>query len=259
MKDELGDRFKPIEREWRLAVPADQFMVIRIDGKAFHTWTRGLPRPYSQTFLDVMDDTNLALLKEIPGALCGYTQSDEISIIVKPMLEERSQQWFGGAVQKIVSVVASMATANFNYVWNLEGDFRDLAYFDARVFPLPDVASVADYLWWRQSDARRNAVTMMAEGTFGHRALDGVGTLERKEMLAAEGIDLEVSAPRFLNGGLAKHVEEVGTAMNRKTGEVVEFTRRVPGVEPADLLRNWFYDNFIEKFPFTADGVAGEV
>lgn len=264
--DPLGDRFKPIEREWRTAIPSDQFMVLRIDGKAFHTWTRGLDKPFDMDLLAAMDGANQALCVGVQGAICGYTQSDEISIICAPSRNENSQIWFGGQVQKVVSVAASIAAAEFNRVWFFDYGHpsdRPFALFDARVFPLPDVSSVADYLWWRQSDARRNAISMLAEHYFGSKKLLGKTTSERVAMLAEEDLFVEYQDPRVINGGLVGQVEHTGphTFTHKKTGatQTVEVTRKEWEQLPSDYIRNWFYDNFRDIFPMTEENVVGGV
>ena len=110
----LGDRMKgAYENKYRLYLPERIPVIIRLDGKAFHTFCRGLKKPFDDLFISVMQDTMLDLCKNISGCKLGYVQSDEISLLLVQTKEE-SQPWFDNNIQKIVSVSASMATLYFN-------------------------------------------------------------------------------------------------------------------------------------------------
>ncbi len=177
-KDTLGDRMKDYESISKTRLPRRSWWVIRLDGKAFHTWTKGREKPFDIGLNAVMDLTMGALAEQIEGAVFGYTQSDEISILVKPGGRD-TQPWFDGQVQKIVSVSASIATGTFNLKWEPVshapmGYDRGLAYFDARVFALPSAGEVSNYLKWRQQDCTRNSVSMAAQAHFSHKELQGL-------------------------------------------------------------------------------------
>ena len=110
----LGDRMKgAYENKYRLYLPERIPVIIRLDGKAFHTFCRGLKKPFDDLFISVMQDTMLDLCKNISGCKLGYVQSDEISLLLVQTRDE-SQPWFDNNIQKIVSVSASMATLYFN-------------------------------------------------------------------------------------------------------------------------------------------------
>src|SRR5262249_45011362 len=115
MKDALGDRMKSqYENRAKTFLPRRTYTVIRIDGKAFHSYTRGLDRPYDQRLMDDMTATAGFLCQEIAGARLAYCQSDEISVILTDFDKVSTQAWFDGGAQKITSVSASLATAKFN-------------------------------------------------------------------------------------------------------------------------------------------------
>jgi hypothetical protein len=196
-----------------------------------------------------MDATAVALCQEVSGTLCAYVQSDEISVVFTDLTGPDAQMWFGGVIQKLVSVGASVATEAFNSDWN-ESDKR--ALFDARVFPLETVEEVADYLWWRQTDARRNAVSMLAHHHIGKSKVIGLGTRERVDALADIGIIVDHQDRRCINGALVHPVQRMVTStfIDKRTGEeqTVEAERTVWETEPAELIRNWFYDNHKERF-----------
>lgn len=218
--DPLGERMKGYEAEARLELPKRSLAAIRIDGRAFHTWTRGLPRPYSRRLMDAMAATTQALCEEVSGSVIGYTQSDEISIVFQDFAKLDTQRWFGGSVQKICSVSASIATAHFaRAFWD-----RPPAAFDARVFALPSQTEAMNYLLWRQRDAQRNAISMLAEDRFSAKSLHGQGTPERRERLQAEGVDLDAEDPRFLHGQCLHRitVEEKVRYFDKRLGEEVE-------------------------------------
>lgn len=176
---------KDLERLYRTVLPAKSYAVIRVDGKGFSKYTRSLERPFDAKFTADMAATAQYLCENIEGALFGYTQSDEISIIISDLSAANTQPWFGGQVQKIVSTSAALATAKFN---RLRPEVETLAVFDGRTHHLDGADGVLDYVRWRQADAIKNSVGMLAAHHFSHRALTGVPVRERKTMLAAKGV-----------------------------------------------------------------------
>ena len=114
-KDTIGDRMKEsYENRYRFYFPNRLPIIIRIDGKAFHTYTRGLKRPFDKIFMTAMQNTTLDLVKNIGGCKLGYVQSDEISLLLTNDDTLQTQPWFDNNIQKIVSISASMATLYFN-------------------------------------------------------------------------------------------------------------------------------------------------
>lgn len=164
-KDSLGDRMKAqYEVRSQTYLPRRTYAIIRLDGKAFHTYTRGLQRPFDEGFMRDMDETAIALMAHVQGAKVAYVQSDEISIVLTDFDQVTTDAWFDGNVQKIVSISASIATANFNAQRPKGG----MAFFDSRVFIIPDPVEVENYFIWRQQDATRNSIQMAAQSMFSH-------------------------------------------------------------------------------------------
>jgi tRNA(His) guanylyltransferase len=138
----IGDRMKDYENVTRTHLYRRTPVIIRLDGKAFHTFTRGMQKPYDEAMVEVMAKTAQFLLDEIQGAEIAYTQSDEISLFLRDYTRFESESWFDNNIQKMVSVAASMATGIFNKEWRTQlAEFMarpsTLAFFDARVFNLP--------------------------------------------------------------------------------------------------------------------------
>lgn len=173
-------------------------VIIRIDGKAFHTWTRQLKNlddemdkdPFSGIMNQAMVLTTQLLVENIQNAKFGYTQSDEISILLNDWTKLETDQWFKSGVQKMASVAASMATAYFNDAIKEAVHFRtDMtpqqvkhAFFDARVFNVPK-EEVCNYFIWRQQDASRNSVQMLGRHYFSHQELRNKGNSQVQDML----------------------------------------------------------------------------
>lgn len=184
MRDNLGDRMKDqYENRTRYFLPRRTYTIIRLDGKAFHTFTRGMKRPYDQDFMELMDKTALALCAEVAGAKFAYVQSDEISILLTDFDKQDTQAWFDNNIQKITSVSASMAAAYFNHSSILGNPTRRLAFFDARVFTINDPVEVQNYFIWRQKDAERNSLQMVAQNLYSQKELRGKKSAELHELI----------------------------------------------------------------------------
>lgn len=180
--DSLGDRMKAqYENRTRFSLPRRTYTIIRCDGKAFHTLTRGLQKPYDAGLAMAMGAAALALCKEAQGSQFGYVQSDEISVLLTDFADIKTEAWFDGNVQKICSVAASVVTAAFN------AEYRsDAAHFDARVFTIPDPVEVENYFIWRQQDATRNSISSLAQAHFSQKQLHGVNNAQMQELLFRE-------------------------------------------------------------------------
>ena len=190
MKDSLGDRMKErYEDRTRYFLPRRTYTIIRLDGKAFHTFTKKFDRPYDKRITAWMDATALALCKQIQGTRFAYTQSDEISLLLTDFEGTETQAWFDGNIQKITSVSASMATAYFNYKSNVCDRINKLAMFDSRVFTISDKVEVENYFIWRQKDATRNSIQMVAQSLYSQKELQGVSTQNLQEKIFQKGIN----------------------------------------------------------------------
>lgn len=194
MKDALGDRMKAnYENRTRFYLPRRTYTVIRIDGKAFHAFTARMKfgKPYSSTLSHIMDRTAVKICENIQGAKFCFVQSDEISIVLTDFDNLGTDAWFDGNIQKITSISASLATGYFNSILreNLPLPPETVAFFDARVFTIPSYTEVENYLIWRQQDAVRNSVQMLAQSLYSHRQLQGKNNSELQEMIFQKGMN----------------------------------------------------------------------
>jgi tRNA(His) guanylyltransferase len=179
-KDSLGDRMKgQYENRTRFMLPRRTYTIIRLDGKAFHTYTRGCERPFDLGLMGHMDETAKYLMSECQGAKLAFVQSDEINIVLTDFDAIQTSAWFDGNIQKMASVSASAATAKFNQLRPENG----LAMFDSRVFTIPDPIEVENYMIWRQQDATRNSIQMAGQSMFSPKELHGVSTDALQELM----------------------------------------------------------------------------
>ncbi len=202
--DDLGTRMK----EYYESVPKTHLMrrtpvAIRIDGKAFHSFTRGFGKPFDQILGDSMVQTMEFLCQNIQGCVFGYTQSDEITLILIDYKNLDTDAWFSYEVQKMCSIAASMATMAFNkffyqnaivnyasiakidtpeYCAVLEKAAENGAMFDARCFNIPK-EEVTNLIYWRQLDAARNSIQMVGQANFSHKELQGCSCNTIQDML----------------------------------------------------------------------------
>lgn len=216
---DLGERMKAYEEVFRQKLPIRMPVVIRLDGKAFHTLTRECEKPFDVKLNTAMRDAVLAMLEEIPARL-AYMQSDEISLLLIDYNKRDSMQWFDGVVNKMVSVSASIMGAEFSMRWGKPG------YFDARAFVVPE-RDIINYFIWRQQDCRRNAISSAAQSVFSPKQLHGKNSDEMTAMLESAGKTLNSFPEKLLRGTIAV----------RGTSD----TARVFSEN-----REWFSDNFLE-------------
>ena len=188
--NELGDRLEALEMaEAGRAMMPGLPVVARLDGRAFHTFTRGLQRPFDPQMGSAMQAVTASLVEEFHADV-GYTQSDEITLVWKnPTL-------FSGRFQKLTSVLAGYASARFAkglaaYFCRPEykRQARMTPCFDCRVFQVPDLNTVIDVLAWREYDAVKNSVSMAAQANYSHKELHGKGRADQMDMLHAKGIN----------------------------------------------------------------------
>lgn len=235
MRDELGNRLKRnYENVSKTYLTRRMPVIIRLDGKAFHTFTRGFNKPFDSVLADTMQKTTEYLCKNVEGCVLGYTQSDEISLLLVDYKNLNTEAWFNYAVQKCVSVVASMATMAFNkYFDELVGEFCEKnsvthfdsggfethfntieneilfgrynvsldkgALFDARIFNIPK-EEVVNYFVWRQNDCIRNAINSIGQKYFSNNVLSHKSTADIKNMLADSDISVDSYDEKYMNG-----------------------------------------------------------
>lgn len=209
MFDKIGDRFKEnYENRTRISLPRRTYSVIRLDGRSFHSFTKKCDRPFDTDLMSLMDYTSMKLCEGIQGVKLAYVQSDEISLLLTDFDEISTCAWFDGNIQKITSISASMATANFNKELlktlsscELSSQMRNMekfldkdgepytALFDSRVFTIADSNEVENYFIWRQLDASRNSVQMAAQALYSHKELHGKNTSELQDLIFEKGIN----------------------------------------------------------------------
>lgn len=203
--DSLGDRVKEAEMgQAGLCLNDNQPVCVRIDGKSFHTYTKGLARPYDERLSKVMVDT-MNYLVEKTNAKLGYTQSDEISLVYFKT-DDKQQAFFGGRIQKLTSILASMATAKFNneIAKSIPENADKFAFFDCRVWNVPTLKDASEVFIWRQEDAIKNAVSMAAHAHYPHKILQGKNSKEKIAMLLEKGINWDQYPDFFKSGTYAK-------------------------------------------------------
>ena len=220
VNDELGKRMKEFyEARSRTYLPRRTPVAIRIDGKAFHTFTRGFQKPFDEVLGNSMVKTMEYLCKNIQGCVFGYTQSDEITLLLIDYKQLNSEAWFDYQTQKVCSIAASMATMAFNEAfqkevhkfhnehcrvdehlgyctdnWDSEENEKlygiyckklRTALFDARVFSIPK-EEATNLVYWRQLDATRNSIQMVGQANFSHNELQGKSCNMIQDMLLTQ-------------------------------------------------------------------------
>jgi tRNA(His) 5'-end guanylyltransferase len=184
-----------------------QPIVARLDGKSFHTYTRGLARPFDERLTNLMVDTMKALMDRFHPTV-GYTQSDEITLVWLSKPSDDAELMFGGRFQKFDSLLAGFASAFFAreaLQWLPESSTK-IPYFDCRTFVTPDLTEAYNTVLWRQADCTRNAVSMAAQSQFSHKALQGKKQAEMIKMLQTNGITFTDYPAAFRFGVFAKRV-----------------------------------------------------
>ena len=241
-KTSLGDRMKQYE-----AVPKNFLMrknpvIIRLDGKAFHTFTRGFEKPFDKIIETAMTETMLYLCKNIQGCVLGYTQSDEITLVLCDYQKIDTDAWFEYNVQKMVSISAAMATFKFNEVlrdtcWkifdeagcNFTKEVELLvkksekgAFFDARAFSIPR-HEVVNCLIWRQQDATRNSIQALAQSLYSHNELQGINCNKLQDkMFTEKGVNWNDLTTYQKRGACA--IQKLVTKTSKTKGTVTRYS-----------------------------------
>ena len=283
-RDSLGDRMKAnYENVSRTYLTRRTPVIIRLDGKSFHTFTRGFNRPFDALLANTMQSTMKYLCENIQGCVLGYTQSDEITLVLCDYQNINTSAWFDYNVQKMCSVAASMATMAFNcffkeemdefknenYVilgsgqhegwfsshcaelWNAyEKAYTRGAMFDARCFNIPK-EEVCNCLIWRQQDATRNSIQMVGQYYFPHATLQRKSNKELQDMLMLEkGINWNDYSSIFKRGSCCKkeiyYAENIILSMNGNPPKI-ETTARSRWVVDTEIPIFTQDRNYIEE------------
>lgn len=203
-KTDLAKRMKTYEAVSKTTLVRRMPVIVRVDGKSFHSFTRGFDKPFDKVLMNAMKETMKYLCQNIQGCVLGYTQSDEITLVLIDYKKLNSSAWFDNEVQKICSIAASMATSAFyreflnsmlrfcdseDYDFGMwckyNGAISNGAMFDARCFNVPK-EDVCNNIYWRQLDATRNSIQMVGQANFSHKQLQNKSCAKIQEMLFSE-------------------------------------------------------------------------
>jgi len=193
----LGNRMKEYEQVFKVKLPKKHPVIIRVDGKAFHTLTRGLDKPFCKLFIKCMEETSKYLLENVQNCKMVYTQSDEISLLLDDRATEETECYFGNILQKLASITASMSTYKFNQLTRKEIDREGL--FDSRAFILPD-NEVPNYFLWRMQDWKRNSIQMLARSLYSQKQLYKKNKMDMMDMMMDKGVNWAKLSPNLKNG-----------------------------------------------------------
>ena len=247
--DDLGTRMKEFyEQVPKIRLVRRMPVAIRIDGKAFHTFTNGFQKPFDNVLIKTMQETTKYLCENIQGCVFGFTQSDEITLILVDYQKLTSSAWFDYEVQKLCSISASMATMAFNkyFAENVANEILEYktsmvpqcveiqqeikeyhdtlraavnkgAMFDARCFNIPK-EEVTNLIYWRQLDAARNSVQMVGQANFSHKELQNKSCNMIQDMLHEQkGINWD-DFPVDCKRGAAVIKKKIGTNITAACG-----------------------------------------
>lgn len=255
----IETRMRGYEYVTRTHLPRRIPAIIRVDGKAFHSFTKGLRKPFDDFFRNIMQLTMQYMCENVQGCVFGYTQSDEISLLLTDYETIATDAWFDYTIQKMCSVAASMATLAFNKFWAEEfqaqiehWDREDdgtmdeemekwvweylvntiqpklfTAMFDARVFSIPK-DEVCNYFIWRQQDATRNSIETVGQTYFSQKDLNGRSQNEIQEMLWQQhSINWNAYPIAYRRGACCSKVLRKASMENpRNPGKEIVVTRR---------------------------------
>ena len=239
----LAEKIKAFEEvESKRKADPNKPLIARLDGRAFHTFTEGLPRPYDARLSDLMIRTTKYLMTET-NAEFGYTQSDEISLYWSRK-NDKSTYMFDGRFQKMSSILSAIATGYFVSDLRL-GVIPERMYeiptFDARVFQVDTFEDVKDCFKWRQKDAIKNSITMAAFAKFGHKKIEFLSGTQKKAMLSEAGVPWE-NEPNFFKYGTYCVSKQVFKELDELTLSMIPEKFRPTG----PILRNEKFCDSIE-------------
>jgi len=200
MQNNLDERMKLYEdiEAQRILIPKLP-ICIRVDGRGFSKYTKGMIEPFDKNFTDSMIGTMKFLIEET-NAIIGYTQSDEISLI----LSDIKEPFYKGRVSKLNSIIASMTTAKFNELIHKYYPEKPLAFFDCRAWNVPNRSEAANTLLWRYFDCIKNSISMAAQSVYSENELSNKNGNEKKKMLLEKGIDWNKYPSCFIYGTFAR-------------------------------------------------------
>lgn len=228
-RDAFGDRCKGFEmaeagRKAQAGLP----LLARLDGRAFHTFTRGLERPYDARFNRLMAMTTHYLVQET-HALIGYTQSDEISLLWH-LPDPASELPFGGRFQKLTSILAGLASAKLNRLLPEVLPLRAswIPVFDCRAWQVPTREDALDVFIWREDDCIKNSVSMLCRGYYSEREMFKAGRQVYLHMLKKKGRDWNDEPAFFKRGTYVRRVTVERALTEEERARIPEKHRPAP-------------------------------
>ena len=234
----LGDRIKAFEmaEAGRSLLPGVPVMV-RLDGRSFHTFTKGMPRPYFEPMSKAMIETARYLV-EMTNASFAYTQSDEITLGYFSENKYEVPVMFDGRFQKLTSILASMASVKFNceVMQRMPDKAHMMPLFDARVFNLPTLEDMADAVLFRTMDCAKNSITMAASAYYSHKELQGKNSADKHEMLYAKGVNWANYPEFFKNGTFLRRESVFKTLTEEELSRIPEAHRPKGPIERTEVL-----------------------
>ena len=268
---DLSKRMKDYESISKTKLMKRCPVICRIDGKAHHSFTRGFKRPFDEVYMKSMQETAKYLCENLQGVVLSYQQSDEITLVFVDYEKLNTSPYFDYEVQKLCSIIASMATMAFNKFFyenvfqynvmasvdtgNKEYPYTEVyakavekgAMFDARVFNIPK-EEVTNCIYWRQLDATRNSIQMVGQAYFSHNELHCKTCNMIQDMLMTQkGINWN-DFPTYQKHGSCVIKEEY--AVN-ESGEEVEIDYITDVDEPTEdvtFRTRWVIDKDIPIF-----------
>jgi len=255
--DNLGDRMKDYyENRSKTYLTRRMPVIIRIDGCHFHTFCKGLQKPFDPIFIKTMQETTKALCENIQGCKLGYVESDETSLLLTDYDNLQTDAWFDYSVQKICSVAASMAALFFNKYWQknviefsckstneeyyetLKKKYELGAYFDARAFNIPK-EEITNYFIWRQNDATRNSIQGLAQANFSQKQIQSLNNSQLQDKLHEE---------KGINWNDCKTVEKRGSCVIHFFDESINRSKWIIDEEIPIFTQNRDYiENILKK------------
>jgi tRNA(His) guanylyltransferase len=236
--DDFGDRMKSYEAPTTSRVAfKGQPLVVRLDGKSFHTFTKGLARPYDQRLSDLMVDTTKALVDRFHASV-GYCQSDEITLAWYHETNSDSEYPFKGRLQKIESLTAAFCSVFFatKLAERIPEKAHLLPTFDARAFSTPTLVEAYNAFLWRQQDCTKNAISMAAQSMFTHKSLSGLkGPQMQERMWSEKGINFNDYPPGFKRGTFVKKVRTLRPLTDE---EMAKIPTRNLEIHPKEVIRS---------------------
>ncbi len=211
----INDRMREqYEHRFRYMLPRRTYTIIRLDGKAFGTYTSKLAKPFDQTFIDHMELTAQYACKQMQGCKFAFTHSDEMSFLLTDFDTHETEAWFDNNLQKMCSVACSIVSSAFNKLRN-NSVSEGLAFFDARVFQIPDRNEVENYFIARQQDCTRNSVHMLASSVFSHNELKGKNGKQMMVMMESKCKYWDKLDPREKRGTIILKDEQIVSERDR--------------------------------------------